>query len=80
MVENGNTMHAVAWGPWLNKPLEDGGVGLRFKRSSTGGSGVIDAGKCEVKMTLSLPSSSVMYNFGGGPRFAYVSASARAPK
>ena len=25
-------------------------------------------------------SSSVMYNFGVGPRFAYVSASARAPK
>ena len=25
-------------------------------------------------------SSTVMYNFGVGPRFAYVSASARAPK
>ena len=25
-------------------------------------------------------SSSIMYNFGVGPRFAYVSASARAPK
>ena len=25
-------------------------------------------------------SSNVMYNFGVGPRFAYVSASARAPK
>ena len=27
-----------------------------------------------------LTSSIVMYNFGVGPRFAYVSASARAPK
>ncbi len=26
------------------------------------------------------PSSTVMYNFGVGPRFAFVSASARAPK
>jgi hypothetical protein len=25
-------------------------------------------------------SSTVMYNFGVGPRFAFVSASARAPK
>ena len=27
-----------------------------------------------------MTSSTVMYNFGVGPRFAYVSASARAPK
>jgi hypothetical protein len=45
MVENGNTMHAVARGPWLNKPLEDGS--LKFKWSNTGGSGVIDAGEEE---------------------------------
>jgi len=31
-------------------------------------------------MGAEMVSSIVMYNFGGGPRFAYVSTSARHPK
>ena len=34
----------------------------------------------ENAFSRTLVSSIVMYNFGVGPRFAYVSASARAPK
>ena len=50
---------------WVKK---DGAVGKRIEE------------KKKEKEKQERKSSIVMYNFGVGPRFAYVSASARAPK
>ena len=48
--------------------------------NSSAGSIIISQCICKKGWKQSTLSSSVMYNFGVGPRFAYVSASARAPK
>jgi hypothetical protein len=53
---------------------------LRWAWGSAGaGAGVPALSELSLKKALG-GSSIVMYNFGVGPRFAYVSASARAPK